>query len=82
MRCKLIGLRSQIHFGALLTRSLHKSSCRSGLLAANRAGDGAPTGCVSTSLAVNSRINSKRSFHLVEQAAKSAFRPGITQLSG
>jgi len=65
-----------------LTRSLHKSSCRSGLLAVNRAGDGAPAGCVKTSPAVNSRINSKHSFHLVEQAAKSAFRPGITQLSG
>jgi hypothetical protein len=38
------------------TQSLHKSSCRSGLLAANRAGDGAPTGRDRTSPAVNDMV--------------------------
>jgi hypothetical protein len=52
------------------------------VLAANRAVDGAPTGCVKTSPAVNSRINSKYSFLPVKQAAKPGFRPGFMQLPG
>lgn len=76
--------RFSLAYGAAhaLSRSLHKSSCRSVVLGAIRGQEAAPAGCTRTSPVVNFRINTKYSFHPVIHAAQQAFRPGFMQLPG